>query len=559
MEGRMQDWPLIVSRVLEYAARWHPTQEIVCRTVEGPVIISSYADLARRARLCALALQCLGIRHGDVVGTLAWNTTRHLESWYGIMGIGAVCHTLNPRLSDSDIAYIADHGQDRIILADTTFLPILGRIWQQLPLLEAVVVLTDRQHMPAPSPDLPPKLLCYEQLLDAATPQLSSFAWPELDENTPCGLCYTSGTTGNPKGVRYSHRSNFLHSFIVTQPDALCIGAENSMLMVVPMFHANSWGVNFAAPMVGCRLVLPGPALDGASMYHMIEAYKVDVTAMVPTVVVGLLQHLAAHNTSLRSLRRLVIGGAAAPRSMIETLERSGIEVRHMWGMTELSPVGSIGLPTGPQLAEGMSDDDLLDRKACQGRPHVLCDMRLVDDSGEVLPHDGSAVGDLQVRGPIVVQQYHRHEQRTVDAERWFSTGDVASIDQHGTMKISDRSKDVVKSGGEWISSIALENTAAGHPKVLEAAVIAIPDERWGERPLLIVVPQPLAGDSEALRLEVLQYMASHPQVAKFARPDDVVVLPEIPHTATGKVSKLTLRKMFDGYKPRPAGGLSKL
>eukprot|EP00775_Hariotina_reticulata_P012260 gene12260-12398_t len=441
MEGAMQYWPLTVSAVVEYAARWHPQQEIISKSVEGPIMISTYEDLLRRSKLCALALQRLGMRHGDVVGTLAWNTVRHLEAWYGIMGIGAVCHTLNPRLSDGDIAYIAAHGEDKFILVDLTFLPTLGRIWQQLPNLQGIIVLTDRQHMPhgPAATDLPPNLLCYEELLDAGVDDLAAFAWPELDENSPAGLCYTSGTTGNPKGVRYTHRSNFLHSFIVNLPDALGLGANNTVLMVVPAFHANSWGMNFAAPMVGARLVLPGPGLDGASIFHLMEDFNVDITAAVPTVVLGLLQHMTSHNITPRHLKRLVIGGAAPPSSMIEAFEKRNIEVRHMWGMTELSPLGSVGVPTRRQTAEGLNLQELVNLKAGQGRPHILCDMRLVGDDGRELPRDGQAVGELQVRGSVVVQQYHKNAKATVGPDRWFSTGDVASIDESGTMRISDR------------------------------------------------------------------------------------------------------------------------
>ncbi|KAF8064630.1 alkK [Scenedesmus sp. PABB004] len=562
--GRMQDWPLVVTAVLEYAERWHSSTEIVCRTVEGPTVISNYGDLGRRARLAALALRALGVRHGDVVGTLAWNTTRHLEAWYGIMGIGAVCHTLNPRLSDEDIRYIADHGQDKVILADVTFLPVLARIAGSLPRLEAVVLLTDRQHMPAPGgPGLPRRLLCYEELLDGAAHALAGFAWPRLDENAPAGLCYTSGTTGRPKGVRYSHRSNFLHAFVVTQPDALALSATSSMLMIVPMFHANSWGLSFAAPMVGARLVLPGPALDGAAIHQLINTHRVDLTAAVPTVLLGLLQHAEAHGTGLGgALRRIIIGGAAPPRAMIEAIERHGVAVSHMWGMTELSPLGSLGAPTGPQAAAGMTREESVDRKVGQGRPHVLCDMRIVGPDGAELPRDGAAVGSLQVRGPIVVQRYHRHASPAVDpgAGRWFDTGDVASIDACGGMRITDRSKDVIKSGGEWISSIALENAAMACPGVLEAAVIALPDERYGERPLLVVVPKPGAAPDDdarlALRRSVLDFMRAKPSVAKFAVPDDVALVPALPYTATGKVSKVTLRRLFAGFVPRPPSKL---
>uniref|UniRef100_A0A383WNB5 AMP-dependent synthetase/ligase domain-containing protein n=1 Tax=Tetradesmus obliquus TaxID=3088 RepID=A0A383WNB5_TETOB len=469
--GSMQSWPLLVTHALEYAARWHKDQEIVCKTVEGPVTISTYADLNQRAKLCALALQKLGVKPGDVVGTLAWNTTRHLEAWYGTMGIGGVTHTLNPRLSDADIAYIAGHGEDRLILVDATLLPVVARIAKELPLLQAVVVLTDRQHMPdhAAAAALSVPLLCYEQLLDEAAESgaLGSFTWPRLHEDSPAGLCYTSGTTGNPKGVRYTHRSNFLHALITTAPDALALSASSTILMVVPMFHANSWGLNFS----------------GVSSVHVV----------VPMF----------HANS--------------------------------WGLN-FSAGGSTS-------QEG------------QGRPHLFCDMRLVDDEGKQLPNDGKAVGHLQVRGPIVVERYHKAAAPAVDDQGWFMTGDVASIDEHGMMRIADRSKDVIKSGGEWISSIALENACMGHPKVLEAAVVGIPDEKWGERPLLVVVPHAHVAGDEALKRELLAYMAEHPAVARYAAPDDVAFVPEIPHNATGKVSKLSLRMMFQHYK-RPSSKL---
>ncbi|WIA13606.1 hypothetical protein OEZ85_007172 [Tetradesmus obliquus] len=557
--GSMQSWPLLVTHALEYAARWHKDQKIVCKTVEGPVTISTYADLNQRAKLCALALQKLGVKPGDVVGTLAWNTTRHLEAWYGTMGIGGVTHTLNPRLSDADIAYIAGHGEDRLILVDATLLPVVARIAKELPLLQAVVVLTDRQHMPdhAAAAALSVPLLCYEQLLDEAAESgaLGSFTWPRLHEDSPAGLCYTSGTTGNPKGVRYTHRSNFLHALITTAPDALALSASSTILMVVPMFHANSWGLNFSGPMVGARLVLPGPYLDGENIYQLMHTFKVTVTAGVPTVWLNLLQHMDKHKLALRHLQRVCIAGSAPPRSMIQALEKHGVDVRHLWGMTELSPLGSLGTLTSGQIGDGLTHDDVISLKEGQGRPHLFCDMRLVDDEGKQLPNDGKAVGHLQVRGPIVVERYHKAAAPAVDDQGWFMTGDVASIDEHGMMRIADRSKDVIKSGGEWISSIALENACMGHPKVLEAAVVGIPDEKWGERPLLVVVPHAHVAGDEALKRELLAYMAEHPAVARYAAPDDVAFVPEIPHNATGKVSKLSLRMMFQHYK-RPSSKL---
>eukprot|EP00882_Tetradesmus_deserticola_P001881 GHRQ01002017.1.p1 GENE.GHRQ01002017.1~~GHRQ01002017.1.p1 ORF type:complete len:566 (+),score=249.76 GHRQ01002017.1:439-2136(+) len=557
--GSMQSWPLLVTHALEYAAKWHKDQEIICKTVEGPITISTYADLNLRAKLCALALQQLGIKQGDVVGTLAWNTTRHLEAWYGTMGIGGITHTLNPRLTGSDIAYIANHGEDKLILVDGTLLPVVARIAKDLPLLQAVVVLTDRQHMPQQSAvaGLAVPLLCYEQLLDEAAQSgaVDSFRWPQLHEDTPAGLCYTSGTTGNPKGVRYTHRSNFLHALITLAPDALALSAASTILMVVPMFHANSWGLNFSGPMVGARLVLPGPYLDGENIYQLMHTFNVTVSAGVPTVWLNLLQHMDKHNLKLRHLQRVCIAGSAPPRSMIEALEKHGVDVRHLWGMTELSPLGSLGTLTSGQIGDGLTHDEVIALKEGQGRPHLFCDMRLVDDQGQQLPHDGKAVGHLQVRGPIVVERYHKAAAPAVDGEHWFATGDVARIDGHGLMRIADRSKDVIKSGGEWISSIQLENACMGHPKVLEAAVVGVLDEKWGERPLLVVVPRAHVSGDEALRRELLAYMAAHPAVARYAAPDDVAFVPEIPHNATGKVSKLSLRKMFQHYK-RPGSKL---
>ncbi|KAF6251413.1 hypothetical protein COO60DRAFT_1675845 [Scenedesmus sp. NREL 46B-D3] len=537
--GSMQSWPLLVTHALDYAARWHKDQEIVCKTVEGPITINTYADLNLRAKLCALALQQLGIKQGDVVGTLAWNTTRHLEAWYGTMGIGGITHTLNPRLSDSDISYIANHGEDRLILVDGALLPLVARIAKDLPLLQAVVVLTDRQHMPAHSAaaGLPVPLLCYEQLLDEAAEggALGTFRWPGLHEDSPAGLCYTSGTTGNPKaaptqlihGVRYTHRSNFLHALITTAPDALALSAASTILMVVPMFHANSWGLNFSGPMVGARLVLPGPYLDGENIYQLMHTFKVTVTAGVPTVWLNLLQHMEKHKLKLSHLQRVCIAGSAPPRSMIEALEKHGVDVRHLWGMTELSPLGSLGTLTSGQIGDGLTHDKTIALKEGQGRPHLFCDMRLVDDQGQQLPNDGKAVGHLQVRGPIVVERYHKAAAPAVDEQRW--------------------SKDVIKSGGEWISSIQLENACMGHPKVMEAAVVGIPDEKWGERPLLVVVPHAHVAGDGALKRELLAYMADHPAVARYAAPDDVALCPRF-HTPP-QVSKLSLRKMFQHYK----------
>ncbi|GFR40470.1 hypothetical protein Agub_g1033 [Astrephomene gubernaculifera] len=590
MRGLMQESPLNICQILDHAAKWHPEQLVISRSVEGPVTSYTYADLHRRARLCAIALGQLGVRQGSFVATLAWNTSRHMEAWYGIMGCGAVCHTLNPRLSAKDITYIAHDAQDELVLADATMLPLLGQVLPGVPSVRAVVLLTDRLNMPPPEAlsslsgpgGTPVPVHCYEELLGAAAGlpgALAGFRWAVVDENAACGMCYTSGTTGNPKGVLYSHRSNYLHALLLLQSDSLPLSSSSCCLAVVPMFHANSWGLVFAAPMVGARLVLPGPHLDGPSIYSLMEAHRVTVSAGVPTVWLALLAHCEAAGLRFSSLRMAVIGGAAAPLAMVEAFElKHGVEVRHLWGMTELSPLGTLGDPKAASLGgrtrprEGLSAaaaaatppaaataaasyrTAYLATKLKQGRPHVLCDMRIVDDAGRELPHDGQAVGHLQVRGPAVVSRYFKAPQPAVDSEGWFATGDVASIDPWGYMSITDRSKDVIKSGGEWISSIEIENLAMGHPGVAEAAVVAIPDERWGERPLLVVVPRPGVEPDAALREGLLGFLAS--KLAKFAVPDDVVFVPQIPHNATGKVSKRTLRDVFQAHKPPPRARL---
>ncbi|KAG2441432.1 hypothetical protein HYH02_010020 [Chlamydomonas schloesseri] len=521
-----------------------------------------------------------------------------MEAWYGIMGCGAICHTLNLRLSVKDLVYIANDAQDELVLADATMVPLLEKVLPGCPGVKHVVLLTDRLNMP-PTSGLPPGVgvHCYEELLGAAAAAgggaaLAEFRWTQVDENDACGMCYTSGTTGNPKGVLYSHRSNYLHAMLLVQADSLPLAASSCCLAVVPMFHANVWGLVFAAPLVGARLVLPGPYLDGASIYGLMQEYGVTMSAGVPTVWLALLNHCEEQGLTFSSLKMVAIGGAAAPLSMIEAFEvKHGVEVRHLWGMTELSPLGTLGdpkpaslggrtrppggfrqqlqqLPGSDVSAAGAGSSgsgsgtgaDLtsfrrayLASKLKQGRPHVLCDMRIVDDAGRELPHDGKSVGHLQVRGPATVARYFKAAQPAVDAHGWFSTGDVASIDAWGNMAITDRSKDVIKSGGEWISSIEIENLAMGYPGVAEAAVVAIPDERWGERPLLVLVARPGVEPDAELREGVLRFLAE--RLAKFAVPDDVVFVPQIPHNATGKVSKLTLRDMFKQHKSGGGGG----
>lgn len=537
MKGLMQDWPLRVTTIIDHAARFHGDREVVTRTIEGPIARTTYSEIHLRARKVAQALQKLGVEKGDVVATMAWNTARHLEAWYGIMGLGAVCHTLNPRLFAEQLVYIINHAEDKVIFLDLTFVPILEGIKDELPRVKAYVVMTDREHMPETSL---PNALCYEEIVEAEN---GEFKWAEGDENDACGLCYTSGTTGNPKGVLYSHRSNVLHALAVNMGDALGMRSTDAMLPVVPMFHANAWGISFAAPAVGAKLVMPGANMDGESIYELLSTEKVTATAAVPTVWLMLLQHLQKNKLDLPHLERVVIGGSAAPRSMIEVFEKDyGVQVFHAWGMTEMSPMGTLG-----SLKAGMEDwplDKQIDVKVKQGRAIYTVEMKITDDDGNELPCDGQAFGHLMVRGPAIAGAYLKGEGGNIlDEDGWFDTGDVATIDEAGYMQITDRAKDVIKSGGEWISSIELENLAVGHPKVAEAAVIGIAHPKWDERPLLIIVKNE---GEDVSKEDILEYMEG--KIAKWWMPDDVVFVEEIPHTATGKIQKLELRKMFKDY-----------
>jgi len=538
MLGLMQDWPLRVTTILDHAARWHGEREVVTRSVEGPIQRCTYRELHGRARQAAKALQRLGVKRGDRVGTLAWNTQRHMESWYAIMGTGAVCHTLNPRLFPEQIAYIANHAEDSWILSDTTFAPIVDNLRDHAPRLQGVIFLTDRAHMPETKLA---RSLCYEELVGAED---DDFEWVEGDERDACGLCYTSGTTGNPKGVLYSHRSNVLHALIVSGADAFGLHSTDNVLPVVPMFHANAWSLVFSAPLTGAKLVMPGAKLDGASVYELLETERVTFTAAVPTVWLMLLQYLEAENKRLSTLKRVAIGGSACPRNMIEKFERVyGVEVMHAWGMTEMSPLGTLG--SFKAGMEDLDDEGRMAVKLKQGRPPYGVDMKITGDDGAELPRDGVAFGHLKVRGPAIAGAYLKGEGGEIlDDEGWFDTGDVSTIDSLGFMQITDRAKDVIKSGGEWISSIDLENTAVGHPAVMEAAVIGVAHPKWDERPLLVIVRKP---GTEVSKDELLAYMRD--KVAKWWLPDDVVFVEQIPHTATGKIQKVALRDQFRDYK----------
>jgi len=537
MLGLMQEWPLLCHKVLDHAAIQHGGRRIVTRSVEGPVVTTTYAEMRHRALKVSQRLERDGFRPGDRIATLAWNTARHVEAWYGIMGIGAIYHTLNPRLFPEQIAWIMNHAEDVCIFVDLTFVPLLEKIAPEVPSLKRVIVLTSASHMPQTSL---PDAVAYEEWIGEAD---GNFAWASFGEETAAGMCYTSGTTGNPKGVVYSHRSNILHSFISSLPDALDLSAREIVLLVVPMFHANSWGIAFSAPLVGASLVLPGPKLDGASIYELLESERVSMTLGVPTVWLMLLQYLEETGKKLHYLKKVIVGGAACPRSMIQQFQDlHGVTVKHAWGMTEMSPIGSMcGLK--PEYS-GLQGAARLDIQEKQGHALFGIEMKVTDDENRELPWDGKSFGRLKVRGPAVASQYYGGDgAEQFDDENWFDTGDVAHIDEHGYMRVTDRAKDVIKSGGEWISSIELENLAVGHPDVAEAAVIGVPHPTWSERPLLVVVARP--GRSPT-RESVLSFLEG--KVARWWIPDDVAFVAEIPHTAAGKIQKRTLRETFKDH-----------
>jgi fatty-acyl-CoA synthase len=533
MLGLMQDWPLLSHRIIDHAASNHAGRRVVSRSVEGPLHTTDYAAIRARALRVAKRLAHDGISLGDRVATLGWNTWRHLECWYGIGGIGAICHTVNPRLFPEQIAWIVSHAEDRVILSDLTFVPLLEQLAGKLASVERYVLLTDAAHMPATSLR---NALPYEQWIGEVD---DDFAWKIFDENTAAGLCYTSGTTGHPKGVLYSHRSNVLHAMATACPDVIGLSFRDVMMPIVPMFHANGWSLPLIAPMVGASLVLPGAKLDGVSIYQLLAECRVTCSAAVPTVWLALLRHLEETGSKLPHLRRVVIGGAACPRSVIKTFQDVyGVEVVHAWGMTEMSPLGTV-CSIKPDYA-GLAGEARLDVQCKQGHAPFSIEMKISDDAGRPLPHDGRRFGHLKVRGPAVARAYFKDDSRILDAEGFFDTGDIATVDACGYMQITDRAKDVIKSGGEWISSVALETLAIGHPKVAEAAVIGVKHPKWDERPLLVVV---LKSGQNAGKDEMLDFLRD--KVAKWWLPDEVVFVDEIPHTATGKVQKATLRERF--------------
>ena len=535
MHGLMQDWPLTVDKILDHGATWHPEREVVSRPIEGgPLARTTYADVRRRAKRLSNALLAYGVKRGDRVATLAFNTARHLEAWYGVMGIGAVCHTLNPRLFIDQLVYIVNHAGDRLIFADICAAPILNAVLPHCPGVEQVVWLTDEAHLPAE-----PAGIAYESFIAG---QGEDCVWGDFPETEAAALCYTSGTTGNPKGVLYSHRSNYLHTLLTLQAEVIGLSSSDSLLMIVPMFHANAWGLAFSAPAVGAKLVMPGVQLDGASVCELLESEKITFAAGVPTVFQGLLQHLEKTGGELPYLRKVLSGGAACSEAMIRTLQdRYGVEVTHAWGMTEMSPMGSVGSPCAAVAA--MSHEDQLAYKLKQGRVFLGVDMKLADDEGRRLPHDGVAVGRLMVRGHSVAKAYFGGEGgQILDEEGFFDTGDVATLDPLGYIQITDRSKDVIKSGGEWISSIEVENIASGHPKAALAAVVGLPHPKWDERPLLVVQLRP--GET-GTKEEFLRFLDG--KVARWWIPSDVV-FDDIPLGATGKIDKKLIRQTYAGH-----------
>ena len=540
MQGLMMNRPLSIIEILRYAAEAHPGAGIVSVRTEGDIHRETYTEAYARAAQLAHGLATLGVRPGDRVATLAWNGYRHFELYYAISGMGAVCHTINPRLSAEQMAYIVAHAGDSVLCVDLTFVPLVAALRDHLPEGLSIVVLTDQAHMPEGD------YLCYENLL-AGHPK--TFDWPDLPEDTAAGLCYTSGTTGHPKGALYTHRSTVLHAFsiAVTLPRSLHEGAR--ILPVVPMFHVNSWGLPYAAPLVGASMVMPGGKLDGPSLYDLMTAEDITASWGVPTVWLGLRAEIEARGAPPPALQQVVIGGSAAPRAMIEFFENKGIDVCHAWGMTEMSPVGTHG-----QLSDSMKalpPKQQIDLKCRQGRRVFGVDLKIVGDNGAALPHDGKAVGELYVRGNGIISGYFNNPEASAaafDADGWFGTGDVASIDAQGFLYVQDRAKDLIKSGGEWISSIDLENIAMAHPKVANCAVIAVAHPKWDERPLLVVVPRDGGPKLEELHAMMLEH------VAKWQLPDAMEFVEALPLTATGKVSKLTLRQQFDGYVLPDAG-----
>ena len=534
MLGNMQEGQLLISGLIEHAETYHKDTEIVSRSVEGPIHRYTLKDAADRSRKLANALGKLDLQQGDVVGTLAWNTFRHFELYFGVSGIGCVVNTVNPRLFPEQLIYIINHAKNKYLFVDLTFVELVESISDSLESVKGIIILTDKDHMPETKLK---NVICYEELI---ADESNEYDWPVFDENTASSLCYTSGTTGNPKGVLYSHRSTLLHTWIVSSGNVGKVSSSSVILPVVPMFHVNAWGIPYASAMFGAKLVLPGPLMDGASIYELIDLEKPDLLMGVPTVWLGLLQYLNETNQTLDSVSTALVGGSAAPRTMIQEFEeKHNVFLMHGWGMTEMSPLGTATSRTAEM--DNMDIESRYDLQEKQGKAFFGVEMTIADDDGNELPKDGVAFGRLLVKGPTIVERYFKSNESSLDKNGWFDTGDVAKIHPEGSMEIVDRSKDVIKSGGEWISSIDLENAAVGHPAVAEACVIGVLHEKWDERPLLLVVK---VEGKDLSKEEVLAFLED--KVAKWWLPNDVIFVSELPHTATGKLLKTNLR---DEYK----------
>ena len=534
MLGNMQEGQLLISGLIEHAETYHKDTEIVSRSVEGPIHRYTLKDAANRSRKLANALGKLDLQQGDVVGTLAWNTFRHFELYFGVSGIGCVVNTVNPRLFPEQLIYIINHAQNKYLFVDLSFVELVESISDSLESVKGIIVLTDKDHMPETKLK---NVICYEELI---ADESNEYDWPVFDENTASSLCYTSGTTGNPKGVLYSHRSTLLHTWIVSSGNVGKVSSSSVILPVVPMFHVNAWGIPYASAMFGAKLILPGPLMDGASIYELIDLEKPDLLMGVPTVWLGLLQYLNETNQTLDSVSTALVGGSAAPRAMIQEFEeKHNVFLMHGWGMTEMSPLGTATSRTAEM--DNMDIESRYDLQEKQGKAFFGVEMTIADDEGNELPKDGVAFGRLLVKGPTILERYFKSNESSLDKNGWFDTGDVAKIHPEGSMEIVDRSKDVIKSGGEWISSIDLENAAVGHPAVAEACVIGVLHEKWDERPLLLVVK---VEGKDLSTEEILAFLED--KVAKWWLPNDVIFVSELPHTATGKLLKTNLR---DEYK----------
>jgi acyl-CoA synthetase (AMP-forming)/AMP-acid ligase II len=543
MRGLIMNQPLLISSLICHADWVSGDREIVTRSVEGPIHRYNYHDAHTRSRQLANALINLGVKLGDRIATLAWNTYRHFECYYAISGIGAITHTLNPRLAADQLTYIINHAENSYIFVDADLLPLIELVVNLIPSIKGIVVMTDNLNMPESKID---NLLCYEDLIENNSDDLE---WPVFDENTASSLCYTSGTTGNPKGALFSHRSTIIHAYASALPDVLQLSEKEVVLPVVPMFHVNAWGIPYGATMTGAKLVFPGPNLDGESIHQLLVNESVTFAAGVPTVWLGLLNYWKENNTSVPTLKRTICGGTAVPQSMIESFqEEFGIELRHAWGMTEMSPLGTVSVIKPSHMNSDKATRYRIQIK--QGRPVFGVEMKIVDDQGNELPHDGKAYGELMVRGPWITSGYYKVENSEAhDHNGWFATGDVCTIDPEGYIEITDRTKDVIKSGGEWISSIDLENQAMGHSDVMHAAVIGVHHPKWDERPLLIVVP---AKDKTPVLEDINEYLSK--KVAKWWLPDDMIIVESLPIGATGKVLKTKLRELFGNHTLPTAG-----